>query len=211
MRLDSPDIIDISPPIHSGIAVFPGDTPFEQTFLRRVENGDGYTLSKITSTVHLGAHTDAPSHYATNGQSIEKRKLGRYLGASQVIEVKGARGRRITPADLKEKTITAPRVLFKTLSFPNPDHWNEDFAALSADLIRLLAKSGVHLVGIDTPSIDPAEDTKLESHHAVYENDMAILEGIVLDRVEEGLYQLIALPLPIRGADATPVRAVLLR
>lgn len=211
MRLDSPEIIDISPPIHAGLAVFPGDTPFQQTFLRRLEDGDGYTLSKITSTVHLGAHTDAPSHYVAQGQTIEKRKLGRYLGAAQVIEIAGARGRRITASDLQGQAITAPRVLFKTLSFPDPDRWNADFAALSADLIRHLVKSGVHLVGIDTPSIDPADDAKLESHQAVAENDMAILEGIVLDGVSPGRYQLIALPLPIRGADATPVRAVLLR
>ncbi len=211
MQLDSLEIIDISPPIHSGLAVFPGDTPFQQTFLKRVEDGDGYTLSTITTTVHLGAHTDAPSHYAANAATIEKRDLRLYLGPAQVIAVKNARGRRITPDDVEGKPLRAPRILFKTLSFPQSDHWNTDFAALSPELIAHLAQAGVRLVGIDTPSIDPAVDTELASHHAVLENDMAILEGIVLDRVEEGLYQLIALPLPIRGADATPVRAVLVR
>jgi arylformamidase len=74
-----------------------------------------------------------------------------------------------------------------------------------------LSSKNVILVGIDTPSIDPSEDQVLESHHAVYENNMAILEGIVLDDVNEGIYQLIALPLKIAGADASPVRAVLLK
>jgi arylformamidase len=69
----------------------------------------------------------------------------------------------------------------------------------------------VKLVGIDTPSIDLAEDKVLESHQAVFSHDMAILEGIVLGHVSEGIYQLIALPLKIEGADATPVRAILLK
>jgi arylformamidase len=102
-------------------------------------------------------------------------------------------------------------VLFKTRSFPNPDRWTSDFASLSPELIEKLAGQGVRLVGIDTPSIDPAEDKALESHQAVLRNDMAILEGIVLDDVAEGEYQLVALPLRIAGADASPVRAVLLR
>ncbi len=211
MQLESCEIVDISPIIHPGLAVFPGDTSFRQTFSREFNRGDGYALSEIKTTVHLGAHTDAPSHYSASGTSIEERDLSLYLGPAQVVEVRGARGRRILPADLAGIPIQAPRILFKTLSFPNPDVWNEDFASLSAPLIANLAKLGVRLVGIDTPSIDPANDKILESHQAVHENDMAILEGIVLEHVAVGLYQLIALPLPIRGADATPVRAVLLR
>ena len=73
-----------------------------------------------------------------------------------------------------------------------------------------LASQGVVLVGIDTPSIDLSQDKLLESHQAVARNDMAILEGIVLDGVAPGNYTLIALPLKIEGADASPVRAVLL-
>ena len=65
------------------------------------------------------------------------------------------------------------------------------------------------LVGIDTPSIDPERDKDLLSHQAVFQNDMAVLEGIVLDSVPDGVYTLIALPLKLRGADASPVRAVL--
>src|SRR5690606_17294421 len=113
--------------------------------------------------------------------------------------------------DFDINSIQAPRVLFKTGTFPNPDIWNSDFMALSAEVIEALASKGVRLVGIDTPSIDPAEDKDLESHQAVAKNDMAILEGIVLEKVSAGIYQLIALPLPIKNADATPVRAILLK
>jgi arylformamidase len=211
VNLPSAEIIDISPLIHPGIAVFPGDTPFSERWLLDHEKGDHLTLSTIQSTVHLGAHTDAPSHYAPGGNTIDRRDLGLYIGPAQVIQVGCAKGSRISPKDMKDKKIQAERVLFKTRSYPDPDTWNSDFVSLSAALVDHLSRVGVRLVGIDTPSIDPAEDKLLESHQAVFKHDMAILEGIVLDHVAEGLYQLVALPLRIRGADATPVRAVLLR
>ncbi len=203
------EIIDITPLINSKIAVFPGDTPFQEEFLMRTDKGENITLSKITTTVHLGAHTDAPNHYAAQSGGIETRSLEYYLGKAQVIEVKIPRGARIQVADLKGQKILAPRVLFKTLSFPNPYQWNDDFNSLSAELVEYLAKEKVILVGIDTPSIDLAQDKILESHTQVHKHNMAILEGIVLDQTPVGIYELIALPLKIEGADATPVRAIL--
>lgn len=195
--------------ISSNIAVFPGDTLFSEEFLMSTDKGQHLTLSKITTTVHLGAHTDAPNHYAKAAESIETRSLEYYLGPCQVIEVKIPRGQRIRVKDLNNQPVIAPRILFKTLSFPDPNVWNEDFNSLSSELVDFLALSKVILVGIDTPSIDLADDKKLESHLSVHKNNMAILEGVVLDHVKVGLYELIALPLKIKGADATPVRAIL--
>jgi arylformamidase len=114
------------------------------------------------------------------------------------------------PSDISVP-ITAPRVLFYTGSFPDPNQWNSDFAALSPELIAWLHDDcGVHLVGIDTPSIDPQSSKGLESHHAVAARDMAVLEGLVLGEVSAGTYTLVAFPLRLEGADASPVRAVLL-
>jgi arylformamidase len=203
------EIIDITPLINSKIAVFPGDTPFKEEFLMSTDKGQHLTLSKISTTVHLGAHTDAPNHYAAQSEGISARSLHYYLGEAQVIEVKLPRGKRIKVEDLKGKNIFAPRVLFKTMSYPDPYEWNHDFNALSAELVQFLAEKNVILVGIDTPSIDLSQDTVLESHLCVHKNNMAILEGIVLNQVEEDIYELIALPLKIEGADATPVRAIL--
>ncbi len=203
------EIIDISPEIHPGIAVFPGDTAFRQEFLLSLDRGDGFTLSKIETTVHLGAHTDAPSHYSVRGPTMESRPLALYCGPAEVVEVAVSRGERIGVAHLKGRNFRTPRVLFKTGTFPNPDHWNSDFSSLSSELVDHLASHGVQLVGIDTPSIDLADDKVLESHHAVSRHGLAVLEGVVLSHVQEGLYELIALPLRIRGADASPVRAVL--
>src|SRR3954467_14094342 len=85
--LDSMEIIDITPVINPKLAVFPGDTPFEQEFVMDIRKGDHLTLSWIKMTAHLGAHTDAPNHYHFNGDSIDKRSLRIYMGAVQVIEV----------------------------------------------------------------------------------------------------------------------------
>ena len=117
-------------------------------------------------------------------------------------------GARIKPADLPAP-IDAPRLLFRTKTFPNPNHFNEDFAALSPELVHHCDQHGVRLVGLDTPSVDLCHDRQLLSHTAIAEHDMAILEGVVLDDVNDGFYTLIALPLPIRDCDASPVRAVL--
>jgi arylformamidase len=200
--------IDISPVLRPKIAVFPGDTPFERNINMTFKEGQHLDLSEVRTTLHVGAHTDAPSHYHGNGKTIEERSLSLYMGDCQVIEVKG-KPSRIRPEDLKEE-IRASRILFKTNSFPDPDKWNDDFTALSPELIHFLKSKKVVLVGIDTPSVDPATDKTLISHKAIYESDMAILEGIILTHVKTGLYQLIALPLRIEGGDASPVRAILL-
>lgn len=173
------------------------------------DRGDHLGLSSITTTVHVGAHVDAPNHYRAGAESIDARKLEYYLGACQVIRVKAAPGARLRPEDCAHVRIEAPRVLIRTESFTDPEHWHTEFNSLSREFVAWLASQGVRLVGIDTPSIDPAKDQELESHQAVYRHGMAILEGIVLSGVPEGVYQLSALPLRLAGADASPVRAVL--
>jgi arylformamidase len=209
MKQREKKIFDISPEISANTAVFPGDTVFSQTVLMDCKLGDHLGLSSFTTTPHIGAHTDAPNHYHAEGVGIAERSLDYYYGPCQVIEVLHAKNRRITLEDFKEIPLKAPRVLFKTLSFPDPNHWTGDFAALSSEVIDFLAKNGVKLVGIDTPSIDLSDDKILQCHTAVYKNNMAILEGIVLDAVPAGEYQLVALPLKMKNLDASPVRAIL--
>ena len=202
------DMIDISPPISPSIAVWPGDVPFSRDVALDMKGGDNLTLSALTSTLHLGAHTDAPNHYVADGEGIASRPLERYYGPAQVIEARVERGARILPSDLMAP-VTAPRVLLKTGTYPDPNHFNEDFAALSPELVDYLASRGVKLVGIDTPSVDLFADKALVSHNAIARHDLAILEGIVLSHVEPGHFTLIALPLSLVGCDASPVRAVL--
>ena len=204
-----PRLIDISPTISPKTAVWTGDTPFAQEFLCRFDQGANLDLSTITTTVHIGAHTDAPSHYHPDGQTMEVRPLELYYGPCQIVTVNVPKGERILPEHLNVE-ITAERVLFHTRSFPDPNTFNTDFNSLSPELVDHCASLGVRLVGLDTPSVDPYSSKALESHNAIARHDMAVLEGVVLTDVSDGVYTLIALPLKIQGSDASPVRAVLL-
>lgn len=204
-------LIDISPLIDPTIAVWPGDTPFSHTVNLDIAAGSNITLSDMRTTLHVGAHIDAPSHYAAGGEDIASRRLDFFVGPCDVVRVDVGRRERIYPRHLDGKVIATPRVLFRTDTFPDPRNWNDDFAALSPELIDWLHARGVVLVGIDTPSVDPFESKELEAHQALARCDIANLEGVVLSDVEEGRYELIALPLKIRNGDASPVRAVLRR
>ena len=202
-------IIDISPPIDAHLAVWPGDVPFERIVAMDIDQGDHLSLSAIKTAVHLGAHADAPHHYAKDERGIGHVALEPYLGPCQVLHVDVGRGQRIRPEHLMED-IRQPRVLFATNTYPDPRKFNRDFAALSPELLDLLASKHVCLVGIDTPSIDLEDSKALESHNALYRHRMSVLEGVVLGHVPAGDYTLIALPLPLLEADASPVRAVLM-
>lgn len=201
-------IWDISPVISPRTAVFPGDVPFSRAVSMDFPSGHHLTLSAVTTTLHIGAHADASNHYHASGNGVDKRPLEAFLGPCQVVEVNLPRGARIRPEHLPPM-IEARRVLFRTNSFPNPDHWNHDFNSLSPELLHFLADEGVVLVGIDTPSVDPADSKALESHQALFARDLAVLEGLTLDQVSAGIYELIAPPLRLEGADASPVRAIL--
>jgi arylformamidase len=201
-------IYDITPLLSRRIQVWPGDTPLSREVLLDAERGANLTLSSIHSTVHLGAHADAPSHYGAGAPSIETRSLDYYLGPCQVLRLSVPRAARIRPDHLPGP-VRAERLLLATGTFPDPEKFNEDFAALSAELIDHLQRKNVRLVGIDTPSVDLFHSRDLPAHLACLRHDIAILEGIRLEGVPEGLYELIALPLRLEGFDASPVRAIL--
>jgi arylformamidase len=202
-------IIDISPVLSSATAVWPGDVQFSRAVALDMHKGDNLTLSAITTTLHIGAHADAPSHYARHGAAIGERSLELYYGACDVVHVNVTPGERILPGHLAGARISTPRVLLRTGTFPDPNTFNTDFASLSPDLVDYLAARGVRLIGIDTPSVDPFADRELLAHNAVCFHDMAVLETLVLDHVAAGTYTLIALPLRLAEGDASPVRAAL--
>ena len=207
---EASQVIDISPRVNPQLAVWPGDKGFERRVAMSFEGGDHLELSAMNTTVHLGAHADAPIHYHAEGCDIATRDPKLYVGPAQVMSVDVPRGERIQRAHLDFEAVTAPRILLRTGTFPDPQHFNEDFASLSPELVDALASKGVGLVGIDTPSVDLFSDRELLSHNAVYRQDMAILEGLVLRDVADGHYWLAAQPLALEGFDASPVRALLI-
>lgn len=202
-------IWDISPPVHAGSPVFPGDTAYSQEWTAQLEPGSPVNVSRITLSPHVGAHADAPLHYDGGGAAIGSVSLEPYLGRCRVIHAIGCGAlvewRHIEHA-LRD---LPPRVLVRTYERMPIDAWDPDLAAYAPATIERLAARGVKLVGIDTASIDPAASKTLESHQAIRRLDLRVLENLVLDDIAEGDYELIALPLKLTAADASPVRAVL--
>lgn len=200
---------DISPKLESSLAVFPGDQPFLRMEGLSFKKGHHLDLSAITTTLHIGAHADAPSHFDPNGMTIEKRDLSIYIGPCTVMRVKELPGRRIGLKHISIKDRFFPRVLFATDSFNDPKRWTNDFNSFEPELLNFLADRGVRLVGIDTPSVDPHDSKALEAHNVLKSRNLAVLEGLYLKDVPAGEYFLVALPLAIAGGDASPVRAAL--
>ncbi len=207
--LSGPRIIDISPLVNAKLANWPGDVAYKMKKTSDITAGEAMDLGSMHTSFHVGAHTDAHRHYAKEGPDAASMPLFAYYGPCQVIETTTARGKRILPTDLTSP-IETPRVLLKTGTFPDPTKWNEDFAAPDPKLIDHLADAGVVLVGLDTPSTDLFNSKGLEAHKRLFARSVVNLEGLVLDHVRPGTYTLVALPLRLDGADASPVRAVLL-
>jgi arylformamidase len=206
--MQTPLLWDISPTISAALPVWPGDTPFAASPTWEIAAGCPVHVSRMTMTTHLGAHTDAPSHYDPAGASIDAVGLAPYLGFCRVIHCIGVE--RVEAAHLAAALDSVPpRVLLRTYQAAPQHHWDASFPAVSPAAIALLASKGVILVGTDAASLDPQDSKTLEAHHAVRTHRMAILEGVVLDHVPEGDYELVALPLKLAGMDASPVRAIL--
>lgn len=200
---------DISPPLHTASPVFPGDTPYTQQWVATLGPGCPVNVSQITTSPHAGAHADAPMHYADGAPAIGEVPLAPYLGPCRVIHAIGV-GPLIEPAHvIRALDGLPPRVLVRTCQQAPVDRWVDDFAAFAPATLELLADRGVRLVGIDTASVDPAASKTLEAHQVLLRRDLRVLENLVLDDVPEGDYELIALPLRLVQADASPVRAVL--
>ncbi|MGA0612882.1 arylformamidase [Caldimonas sp. KR1-144] len=201
---------DISPPVHAGAPVFPGDTPYSQRWAAEIGPGCPVNVSAITLSPHVGAHADAPLHYDPAGAAIGALELAPFLGRCRVIHAIGA-----APLVRPEHIAHAlgpdlpPRVLVRTYAKAPLERFDDALTAYAPETIEQLADRGVVLVGIDTASIDPASSKTLDSHQVIRRRGLRVLENLVLDDVPEGDYELIALPLKLVTCDASPVRAVL--
>ena len=204
-----PRLWDISPPVQPGAPVFPGDTPFAQQWAATISPGCPVNVSTLTLSPHVGAHADAPLHYDPHGVAVGALDLEPYLGRCRVVHAI-ARGPLVTWQHIAHAMHDLPpRVLVRTYAQAPVDRWDALLAGFAPETIEILADRGVLLVGIDTASIDPADSKTLDSHQVIRRRGVRVLENLVLDAVPEGDYELIALPLKLMAADASPVRAVL--
>lgn len=199
---------DISQKVRVGIPVWPGDSAYREERTWSIGPGCPVNVCQISLSTHTGTHTDAPLHYDDAGLPMGAVPLETYIGPCQLLTIPPDAGlasvAHVAPFFQEGTT----RLLLRTFE-RFPDGWVSDFTAIDPALMDWLAARGVRLIGTDAPSVDPQDSKSLDAHMAVRRHGMAILEGLVLDGVADGFYELIAPPLRLATADASPVRAVL--
>jgi arylformamidase len=202
-------VIDISQPLRNGIPPWPGDTPFHFEPTARIgDGGSVVNVGRFEASCHTGTHIDAPFHFDGEGKKVHELDLSLYVGRARVIEIRGSES--VGESELSEHSFDGTtRLLVKTGAWTERDVFPESVVHFRPDAAPYLASRGVRLVGTEMPSVDPVESKELPAHHALHERGIHILEGVVLDGVEPGEYELVALPLPIRDGDGSPVRAAL--
>jgi arylformamidase len=209
---------DISPPVQAGSPVFPGDTPYEQQWVARLDASCPVNVSAVRASPHVGAHADAPLHYDASGAAVGALDLAPYLGPCRVIHAIGvaplvqwAHLAHALPGAAGRAGAAAlpPRVLVRCYRHAPLQQFDSALPAFDPALVEALADLGVLLLGTDSASVDPADSKTLPSHQVLRRRGLRVLENLWLDEVAEGDYELIALPLRWMTADASPVRAVL--
>jgi arylformamidase len=200
---------DISPPIHAHSPVFTGDTAYSQQWVATIGPGCPVNVGALTLSSHVGAHADAPLHYAPEGAAIGEVDLEPFLGHCRVIHAIGC-GPLVRVEHLAHAIDgLPPRVLVRVYERMPQDRFDDALPAFAPETVNWLADQGVQLIGIDSASIDPASSKTLDSHQVIRQRGLRVLENLLLDEVPEGDYELIALPLKLTTADASPVRAIL--
>jgi len=203
--------IDISVPLHNGMVHWPGDAPFNRTQTLHIAKGDECNLSQISSSAHVGTHMDAPRHFLKDGHGIETMPVDATIGPARVIAIHDPdliRIAELEPHQLKR----GERVLFKTRNSSHvwkTSEFQKKFVHIPQDTARYLGKCGVQTVGVDYLSVGGFETDSAETHQALLEAGIWIIEGLNLENVEPGNYELICLPLKLVGSDGAPARAIL--
>jgi arylformamidase len=203
-------IFDVSLPISKEMPVYPGDPPVKIQRKATIGKDDAkYNLSRLSFGAHTGTHVDAPFHFLENGSTVDRLPLELLMGRARVVEVTSP---RIDETALKEFDFTADaRVLFKTR---NSYLWSqprfvEDYVYITPGAARVLVNEGIKVVGIDYLSVEQYGSQDFETHLTLLKAGTLIIEGLDLREVEPGDYDLICLPLKIKGGDGSPARVVL--
>ena len=201
-------LIDISRPITTGMPVWPGDTPVAFGFSASKAHGSDANVGRITMGLHAGTHADAAYHYNESGLHIDEMPLDLFVGPVRVVDIRGHD--LITPTLLAGLDFAGtPRVLFRSDTWTDTSAFPTTWPMFDPATPAWLAARGVRLIGLDVPSVDTLTSSGMPMHHTIDRAGLFILENLDLRDVTAGIYELIALPLRIKGADGSPIRAVL--
>jgi arylformamidase len=206
--LPVPRLWDISPPVRTGVPIFPEDTPYEQRWTLTVGPECPVNLSRITLSPHAGAHADAPLHFDPAGEAAGALDLDPFLGPCLVVHTLGEPFVEVRHLEPHAGRLE-PRILVRSYARRPADRFDHHLPAFRPAALEWLADRGVRLVGTDSASVDPAASKTLDAHQVLRRRGLRVLENLQLDDIPEGRYELIALPLKLTEAEAAPVRAVL--
>jgi len=203
--------IDISIPVYSGMVVWEDDSPVAIGFEGTIAGGDGANLSYMKMGVHTGTHVDAPLHFIEGGKCMDEMDLSLMMGEAYVFEtgagvVTGEVLERGNIPDVRRLLIKSGNGgLYKTGVF------ERGFCALDESGAEWILARGIGLVGIDYLSVEvyANKDRGHPVHHRLLGAEVVLLEGLVLEDVLPGFYDLMALPLRLKGREGAPVRALL--
>jgi arylformamidase len=202
-------IYDITVPVSLDLPVYPGDPPVSVEKTAEISKGDVANVSFLKLGTHTGTHVDAPHHFIDGGSTVDEIPPNLLIGRARVVEISAA---VITAEVLGEFDFAEDaRVLFKTR---NSYLWSEpsfekEFVYLTKDAAELLVENGVKVVGIDYLSVEKFGFEKPDVHTILLGSGAVIIEGLDLREVEAGDYELICLPMKIKGGDGAPARVVL--
>ena len=204
---------DVSLLISEDLPVWPGDPGISMRLSSSLAQGDQANVSQVQMGVHTGTHIDAPFHFEPDGQSIDELQLETLIGPCKVIEILDVKG-AIGAHELKKIDLgNVVRILFKTMNSKwwklGEKEFQKEFVHLSEDGAKHLIEHGVKLVGIDYLSVEQFASADHATHHLLLRNHVIIIEGLNLSEISTGNYELIALPLRLKGADGSPARVVL--
>jgi arylformamidase len=203
--------IDISVPLYTGMVHWPGDAPFERHTTLALAQGEACNLSEIRGSAHTGTHMDAPLHFLEGAPAIDTMPIEATVGPARVIEIHDSRLIRIAELE-PHHPAQGDRLLFKTansrLCWKTPQ-FQKDYVHIPPDTAHYLVEIGVRTVGVDYLSVGHGEGGGAETHRVLLRAGIWIIEGLNLEPVAPGDYDLVCLPLRIVGGDGAPARAVL--
>ncbi|WDL95977.1 arylformamidase [Alicyclobacillus sp. ALC3] len=206
----SKEWIDVSQRLTRGVATWPGDTPFSYELAWTKADSGSVNVGRVTMSIHTGTHVDAPFHFDDAGLRAADLDLTAFIGPARVVHLPLGEDGVLGPDALSAFDLTGvTRLLVRTDAWRDRAKFPEHIPPLHPALGPFLAALGVRLFGVDLPSVDVLDSKPLPTHHALTEEGIAIVEGLVLDDVAPGDYEFIALPLALADADGSPVRAVL--
>jgi kynurenine formamidase len=211
-------IIDLTLTISENLPIFPG-SPNPQFIPWEKIKTEGYNLELLFLSSHSGTHMDAPYHFFEKGQTIDQIPPNRLVSNAILIKLQKRTNQAITKKDIiefelkNEKIPVNSTIVFFTGWSKNlkKKFYFEKNPGLSIDATKYLASKKVNLVGIDSPSIDLGSNSKFFAHHVLSKNNILIVENLSnLEKIKKKSFKLIILPLKLKGATGSPVRAIAL-